>query len=98
VYRERRARLVAALARELGDALVVLPSVAGLHLSAHLRDRRVDVDALAGRALAAGVSVEPLRAYYQRRARPGLALGFGLISTAKIDEGVRRLGACLRTT
>src|SRR5262249_12130749 len=88
VYHERRTRLHAALGRELGAELVVLPPAAGLHASALFRDRRLDTDALAARALAADVAIQPLRSYYQVRPQPGLALGFGLIPASKIDEGV----------
>jgi DNA-binding transcriptional MocR family regulator len=31
------------------------------------------------------------------RTRAGLALGFGLIATTKIDEGVARLAAAIRS-
>jgi GntR family transcriptional regulator/MocR family aminotransferase len=98
VYEERRARLHAALTHQLGDQLVILPSLAGLHASVLFHDRRLDIDALATRALAAEVAIQPLRGYYQTRPRPGIALGFGLISSAKIDEGVRRLAETLRAS
>jgi GntR family transcriptional regulator/MocR family aminotransferase len=96
VYRERRDVLAAALARHLGDALVPLPSSAGLHVCALLRDRRVDTEAVARAALAAGVAVEPLGPYYVARPRAGLALGYGLIAAGQIDEGIARLARCLR--
>lgn len=95
VYRERRQRLADAIARELGDAVVALPSAAGLHMSVWFRDRALAADKLAARALAAGVRVEPLRPYFAARPRPGLALGYGLIAAGRIDEGIRRLARCL---
>ena len=95
VYRERRERLLAALARHLGGALALLPSSAGLHVAALFRDRRTDTAALERAALAAGVGVAGLRPYYLRAPRAGLALGFGAIPATKIDEGIRRLAACL---
>jgi GntR family transcriptional regulator / MocR family aminotransferase len=97
VYRDRRERLHAALARHMGGALAPLPSSAGLHVAAFFGDRRVDTSALASAALAAGVAVEPLRPYYQKAPRAGLALGFGAIPAAKIDEGIRRLAHCFRS-
>jgi len=96
IYGERHARLHAALARELADELDPIPSSAGLHTSAWLR-RSHDVSTLARVALDAGVAVEPLATYYQRRARPGIALGYGAIATPQIDEGVRRLARALRS-
>ncbi|MCE9580049.1 MAG: PLP-dependent aminotransferase family protein [Deltaproteobacteria bacterium] len=93
IYRDRRARLLAALARELPE-LAIVPSVAGLHVSA-IADRHVDTAALVARARAAGVAVHALAPYYAGRPRAGLALGYGLIPAPKIDAGVRRLAACL---
>lgn len=95
VYRERRDRLLAALDRELGDLLDVLPASAGLHVAA-LLVRRGDPAAIAVAARAAAVAVEPLASYHQGRARPGLVLGYGLIPVTKVDEGIRRLAVAMR--
>jgi GntR family transcriptional regulator/MocR family aminotransferase len=95
-YRERRDRLVQALDRELAGELTVLPGSAGLHLAAWFTDRKLDTLALVRAALAAGVAVEPLEPYYRRGARAGLAMGYGSIPRSKIDEGIRRLAACVR--
>ncbi|HEY5937994.1 MAG TPA: hypothetical protein VIU61_25265, partial [Kofleriaceae bacterium] len=95
-YRDRRDRLVAALARELTDELVPIPASAGLHLSAWFRDRTVDVAAVVRTARATGVAVESLAPYYTRRPRAGLALGYGTIPRTTIDEGIRRLAASIR--
>ena len=97
VYGERREQLLASLERHLGGELALQPSSAGLHIAALLRDRRRDADGIARRALAEGVAVESLARYYHRRPRPGLALGYGSIPAAQIDEGVRRLARALRT-
>ena len=93
VYRERRERLCDALERELGHAIEILPSAAGLHVTVLLRDRRLDADTIVARALAKGVGLASLRDYSALKPRAGLALGFGLIAAAKIDEGVARLTA-----
>ncbi|MFT3917349.1 MAG: aminotransferase class I/II-fold pyridoxal phosphate-dependent enzyme [Anaeromyxobacteraceae bacterium] len=90
-YAARRARLLEALARELGDRVEVLPSAAGLHVGVLVRDRRADARAIARRALARGVRVEPLARYRLRAGPPGLALGFGLVPAGRIAEGVARL-------
>jgi len=94
-YAERRARLLAAIDRTLEDRVVRLPSVAGLHVSVLLRDRRADEEAIVRRALARGVRVEPLGRYRLRRGPPGLALGYGLAPAGRIAEGVARLGEAL---
>ncbi len=96
VYRDRRAALTTALDRALAGELEVLPASAGLHLSVYFRDRRMDADAVARAAFATGVGVEALGAYYLGRKRSGIALGWGLIPTAKIAEGVARLAGCIR--
>lgn len=94
-YQRRRDALQAALARHLGARAEVLPSSAGLHLSLWLRGR-LDLDAALARALAVGVSVQPLAPYcLRRRGRAGLALGYGLIDERSIEEGVRRLAGAL---
>lgn len=95
VYRERRETLHSALDRELGDVLVRLPQLAGLHTSAHCLDRSLDAEAWARSGREAGVAVEALDGYYRRRPRPGLALGYGMIPASRIDEGISRLARCL---
>jgi len=95
VYEKRRERLVEALERHAGDRLAVVPASAGLHISAFHRERRADVAWLARRARAEGVAVQPLAPYYRVRPRAGLALGYGAIPLARIEEGIRRLAACM---
>jgi GntR family transcriptional regulator / MocR family aminotransferase len=95
IYQERRDRLIDALERHCAGELEPLPSSAGLHLGAFTRDRRRDTDDLARRALAMGVAVQSLSAFYQSRKRAGLALGYGAIPVSKIEEGIRRLAACM---
>lgn len=96
MYRERRERLVAALDRELAGALTVIPASAGLHLAAWLADRELDATAICRDARGDGVAVQPLAPFYAGRPRAGLALGYGAIPRAAIDEGVHRLAACVR--
>lgn len=93
VYRGRRDRLLAALARHL-DSFTPIAAPAGLHL-AGMFPARTDTTALAARLFDDDVAVEPLAPYYRRRSRPGLALGFGLIDESAIDEGVRRIARAL---
>ena len=103
VYRERRERLAAEVARELGEEVTLLPAVAGLHQCVLFRDAAVDAAAIARRAREVGVIVQPLAPYYATRpragtgdARAGLCLGYGMIDAERIDEGIRRLAAALR--
>ncbi len=96
VYRPRRALLLEGLSR-LDDLLEVVPSVAGLHVSARFRDPLTDDLAAAARAGARGVRVEALSAYHcEQPARPGLALGFAGMEPDAFPDALSRLGAALR--
>lgn len=91
VYRERREILLDALERRLSGALTVVPSAAGLHLTALLADARRSDVALARAAFGAGVGVQPLRPYFLGPPRGALAFGYGAIASERVDAGVARL-------
>jgi GntR family transcriptional regulator/MocR family aminotransferase len=95
IYRRRRDRLLAALARHVPSARPVGAS-AGLHLVAML-PQGIDEDAVVDGAAADGVRVYGIRRYQiTGQARPaGLVFGYGAISEAEIDEGVRVVGRVL---
>jgi GntR family transcriptional regulator/MocR family aminotransferase len=97
LYRERRSALVDSLKRELGGALNVLGSEAGMHLVVTLakgsRDR-----AIATRAAEEGISAIPLSSCYLGRApRQGLVLGYGGSSAAELRDAVGRLRSVLES-
>ena len=95
VYGERREGLLAALERHFGDRASPLPAVAGLHLSAILAPG-IDAPDLARRAAALGVGVVPLSRYAAGPDAPnGLAFGYGMIPTGRIDEAISRLAKAL---
>jgi GntR family transcriptional regulator/MocR family aminotransferase len=95
-YQARRARVEAALLREVGASMVPIPAVAGLHVSALFRDPGVDARAVALRAAEAGIAVRAIAHFAVGDDPPsGLVLGFGGIAGSRIDEGVRRLAACI---
>jgi GntR family transcriptional regulator/MocR family aminotransferase len=87
-YRARRDRITAALTGPLSPWLSLIPAVAGLHVSAHFRDD-VDLDGLHARLREADVAVWDF-------AGKGLMFGFGAIPTDRVEEGLRRLRACLK--
>lgn len=96
-YESRHERIQETLTRHFGDWLQPLPSTVGLHLSATFRagGRRLEQDVVE-RAKEAGVGLVALSRYYASTpARPGLVLGYGSLPTARIDEGLRRLSACV---
>jgi GntR family transcriptional regulator/MocR family aminotransferase len=94
VYRKRHERIVEALAGPLSAHLTVLPSAAGLHLSAMVRGAAID-DVLT-RARAAGIG---LASYPEIAAAapdpPGIVFGYGMIDAHRIVEGLARLRQCL---
>jgi GntR family transcriptional regulator/MocR family aminotransferase len=97
VYRRRRDVLVAALRRELGDAVRVEPPSGGLALWVEVTGG-VDVDRLAARALELGVAVQPGRQFaFDARPVPGLRVGFSNYPEPELEEVARRLGAALRS-
>lgn len=97
VYAARHARLVAAVARELGAWVRLVPSGAGLHVCALVRDG-VDVDlaAVVGRASVAGVRAETLARYRLGEGPDGLVLGFGRLPAERIDAAVGLLADAFR--
>nr|BFE77500.1 hypothetical protein GCM10020093_001010 [Planobispora longispora] len=74
-----------------------VPSAAGLHLCARLApDAGIDLGRALDRAREAGVGVESLARYCgEAPAQEGLVIGYGAIRTSLVDEGLRRLAACL---
>ncbi|WP_410665257.1 PLP-dependent aminotransferase family protein [Amycolatopsis sp. lyj-84] len=92
-YSARRDRILAFVRDELRDELEIVPSSAGLHLCALLSPHAtVTVDGVVAEAARAGVAVESLSTYGGTRG--GLVLGYGLVGSDRIDEGLSRLGEC----
>lgn len=94
VYRRRHDMITEAITGRLSRHLTPIPSAAGLHVSAAARTASAgEVARVAGRALAAGVAVQPLsRFQITQPARARLALGYGAIEADDIGEGLLRLG------
>ena len=90
-YEQRRHALTRAVARHLPDTrLQGIP--AGLHALLHLPAGVKEHDLL-GALFADGVAVQGLSSAYhdQRRAPPGLILGYGNQPPATIEQGIRRI-------
>ncbi|MFC6045570.1 MocR-like pyridoxine biosynthesis transcription factor PdxR [Nocardioides hankookensis] len=99
VYAERRALLLDGLDRRLGDRLEVMPSAAGLHLTAVLRDQGVADTEVVAAAAAEGVAVEALSSYALGDGVPsGLVLGYGAASAGAITAGLERLAQVVQAT
>jgi len=91
VYEERQRIVVEEAGRLLGEHLVVVPSVAGLHLALRPSCPSFDSDRVAARAATAGVAVQPLPRFSAGVRREGLLLGFGAIAAEDIPDGLRLL-------
>lgn len=92
IYRQRRDALIAALARWLPDA-TASGVAAGLHVVVTLPAGWDEAD-VTERAAAAGVRVYPLGRYRTSRrpgASPALVLGYGNLTPAAIERGIRAL-------
>ncbi|WP_130620967.1 PLP-dependent aminotransferase family protein [Dyella amyloliquefaciens] len=94
LYRERRVALIQAIDRWMGGRLEVIGADAGMQLVGLLPED-VDDIAVSREAAGHGVSVRPLSpCYLGTPSRSGLILGYGGVTPAQIDEGVRRLSLC----
>jgi GntR family transcriptional regulator/MocR family aminotransferase len=95
-YRARHQLITTVLARDFADQLEVVPSAAGLHVTAIARTASAEqLGAIVRRASDAGVEVQQLSAFaLSRPALAGLVLGYGAIRTSHIEEGLSRLRSC----
>ncbi len=93
VYGERHALLQEALDGELARWLAPVASVAGLHLSAHLRpEAGVDLGTVRIRAGRAGIAVQSLGEFCAGPPdRDGLVIGYGAIPTDRLPAALRLL-------
>ncbi len=97
-HRTLRQALVANLETRFGDAAEVLGSAAGLHLCARFRGLRF-TPALLSRIEHAGVKVYPVEEHAIRKGRwaDTLILGYGMLTPARIKEGIGILESCIRS-
>jgi GntR family transcriptional regulator/MocR family aminotransferase len=95
-YGARHARIMTVLREDFDDVLEPVPAAAGMHLSAYLRDNGND-KIVFRRARADGIGLSPLTPFRFNGTpgRTGLVIGYGAIPLLKIDEGLRRLRACI---
>jgi GntR family transcriptional regulator/MocR family aminotransferase len=96
-YQQRRAALLAALAREL-PAWRPTPSGGGLHLSVSLPDDTDEPRVLAA-AARRGVGIEGLSLHsYAGDCPPGIVLGHGYMAEPAIKRGIQLLAETVHTT
>lgn len=92
-YAERHARIVAALS--VHDELEIIPSAAGLHVTALQLKGRLPGEVVAD-AARRGVALEDLATYGSTSA--GFVFGFGAIDPALLADGLAIFGAVLHET
>ncbi|HVP19923.1 MAG TPA: PLP-dependent aminotransferase family protein [Spirochaetia bacterium] len=95
-HRVLRQTLVDALGKRFGRRIELLGSAAGLHLCARFRGVRFTA-ALLARIEEAGAKVYPVEEHAIRKGAwaDTLILGYGMLTPARIQEGVRVLASCL---
>jgi GntR family transcriptional regulator / MocR family aminotransferase len=96
VYQQRHRQIVESLDDRFAAYLKRVPSAAGLHVAATAPTlAEADLQAVLGRASAAGVELLPLSMYdVGPPGQPGIVLGYGAIPTGDIQEGLDRLRRC----
>src|SRR5918996_1162452 len=97
VYEARHGMIGDILRHRFSPQLEVIPSAAGLHISATAPGAPVDrIAAVTRRATRVGVACQPL-ALFALAGEPaaGLVLGYGAIPTDRIEAGLERLRECL---
>src|SRR5262249_37699100 len=79
IYRVRRELILEILAGQFGEHLEVVPSLAGLHVTALARTASPkEITGIAGKALEAGVGVQELSTFTAvQTGRAGLVVGYG---------------------
>ncbi len=91
VYQARHDRIVQVLGRDFGGLLEVIPSLAGLHLSA-LASSEDEIATAARSARSDGVAVQSLAGFAVDRPAPaGLIVGYGAIDLDDIPDGLALL-------
>jgi GntR family transcriptional regulator/MocR family aminotransferase len=91
LYSQRRAALVEAIDKQMGERLEVIGAEAGMHLVALLPPGVSDI-AVSKKAAELGISAMPLSSCYAKPpARGGLILGYGGTDARQIHAGMRKL-------
>ncbi len=95
-YRVRREIILEILTEQFGDYLEVVPSIAGLHITALARTASPEeISAIVRNASELDVAVQELSTFtLVQSGRAGLVVGYGAIPSTHIREGLRRLWSC----
>lgn len=94
--KQRRAALIAGLARHAGGRLKLVDSGAGMHLLAFMpHAREMQESKLIDAARQFGIGLHPLSGHYLRAPRHGLLLGYAGVAPAQITAACRALGGVI---
>lgn len=93
VYETRHRLISTLIRRDMADELALIPSAAGLHVTALAREASVErIGKVVSRAASLEVACQPLAQHAHDRApAAGIVLGYGGIATDRIEEGLARL-------
>lgn len=95
IYAQRREALLGGLQRELGEWLEVIPSEAGLHLAARIRDAR-KTDAIVAAMHRCTPGAQTTADYAMLPGAPwALSFGYGVIDADEIGRALRRMRRAL---
>jgi GntR family transcriptional regulator/MocR family aminotransferase len=95
-YAARHERILRTLESGFTPWVAPVSSVTGMHLAARIRSGSLALEReVAERARSNGVGFDRLSAYCASKPpQAGVVVGYGAISEARIDEGLRRLREC----
>lgn len=97
VYGDRHAALIASISRHCPDLLEPISAPCGLHMTALLKDQRLQAEDIAERAADNGMGLYALTRYPVANSRlNGFAFGLGMINSACIDQAMVELAASMR--
>ncbi|MGB3047503.1 MAG: PLP-dependent aminotransferase family protein, partial [Dokdonella sp.] len=98
--RARRSAMIEGLRKHAADAVEVVDSNAGMHLTAWLKSgNHADCERLAAHARMRGLGLYTIAPYsLQSPSRPGLLLGYAGLPPADIEAAMKQFGRCLRDT
>lgn len=96
IYLERRNHLVGLLRRELTDAVTIIPSLYGMHMSV-ISNVDVDCEAVSEALEKRGVQIHSLQRYYMGVAeRSGFVIGFAAVERNSLEVAITALGKAFR--
>ena len=97
IYGDRHTTLVSSISRHCPDLLDPISAPCGLHMTALLKDQRLQAEDIAERAADKGMGLYALTRYpIAKSSLNGFAFGLGMINSTCIDEAIVQLAALMR--